>query len=177
MQSIWWSSSDWGEGAKQHLERLNKSTVEDDRNFLLSLVKILSSSYLDCWSSQARCQIFLIVFWSTWNVSETDFITPNIHFNSTWWPGTTIKRRAWTMSLLWCEVKFGFLIPSWKGATVVSSSEAGMVTSYFLLRTEGPSLFVTQNLKMSIATLSPRFDVIHQWLCFIELYKNVMTFW
>jgi hypothetical protein len=80
------------------------------------------------------------------------------------------------MSLLCCEVRFGFLIPSWRGATVVSSSEAGMVTSY-LLRTEGPLLFVTSKLKMRIQTLLSRFNVIRQWICFIELYKNVMTFW
>ena len=63
------------------------------------------------------------------------------------------------MSLLYCEVRFGFLIPSLR-ATVVSSSEAGIVTIY-LLRTEGPLLLSTSKLKMSIETLLPRFDVTH----------------
>ena len=89
--------------------------------------------------ASVRCQFDLIVFWSTWNYSGTDFIAPNINFNSTS-PGTTIKRRAWTISLLCCEVRFGFLILSWRGTTVVSSSEAGMLTSYLLI-TEGPLLF------------------------------------
>ena len=38
-------------------------------------------------------------------------------------------------------------------------------------------LFSTSNRRMSIQTLSPGFDVIHQWLSFIKLYKNSMMFW
>ena len=104
--------------------------------------------------ASARCQIFLIVFRSTWYVSDTtDFIAPNNNFNSSS-PGTTIKRRAWTMSLLYCEVRFGFLLFSWRGATVVSSSEVGMVMSY-LLETEGTLLFQLQSKEWAFKLFRP----------------------
>ena len=64
----------------------------------------------------ARCEIFLIVCESNWIDSVTDFIAPNVNFNSTS-PGTTIKMRAWTTSLLCREIRFGFHVPSWRGAS------------------------------------------------------------
>ena len=59
--------------------------------FLGEDIKLLISGLLKF--ASALCQIFQFVFQSTWNVSDTDFIAPNITFNSTS-PGTTIKRRA-----------------------------------------------------------------------------------
>ncbi len=77
---------------------------EDVKLSISGLLKLLS----------ARCQIFLIVFWYTWNDSDMDFIAPNINFNSTS-SGTTITKRAWVMSLLCCEVRFNSSSPHEEG--------------------------------------------------------------
>jgi hypothetical protein len=80
------------------------------------------------------------------------------------------------MSLLsCCEVKFGFLIPHEEGLQW-SHHQKPAWWQVICIERNDPRFF-TSNLKMSIQTLFPRFDVIHQWICFIELYKNVMMFW
>ena len=121
------------------------------------------------WCDTCLCFSFLNVGFGQFphHVLDTDFITPNTNFNSAS-PGTTIKRRVWAMSFRCDEVRFGFHLFSWRGATVVSSSEVGMVTSY-LLKTEGTSIFWTSKWRMNIQTLSPGFDVIHQCICLIGL--------
>jgi hypothetical protein len=57
-----------------------------------------------------------------------------------------------------------------------SASGASTVTSYSQ-NNGGTSIFLSENLIMNIQTLSPAFDVLHQRLCFIELYQNTVTFW
>ncbi len=102
-------------------------------------IELIMSGFLKFTS--ARCQIFLIVFnphgmFQTCILSRPASISIPHHQEQ--------PSRAWTMFVYCCEVRFGFLIPSWRGATVVSSSEAGAMTSY-LLRIEGTSPFLLQD--------------------------------
>ena len=64
---MWWSSSDWGEGAKQHHEHLDRSTVEDDRNFLFSFVKMKALNIRIVKVCERALPDLPNCFWSTWN--------------------------------------------------------------------------------------------------------------